>query len=301
MTPLQHVHAGDTVRVVSEETWAELDLEEVAHHNYSKEPEPEPEQQQQPAVEEFWEKKVLNDYATCQLMEEMFAEVSELDEDAKKAHEIDSKRVLMRELAKTDMEDWTPAQVSTWIGLMELGPDAEEVLDAVLRGCSGTDIKMLDDKAEIAKRCRNEGGGALGNRLEGGWEGVAKTMCAKRDEMVYLSEHLEEIEAMEAAARKGSIQLQSSRDLANFFDKMTKTFEPKTVAEAWNHGAIPIDKMGLIFGLGSKWSKKAHVGAKFADERAARLEKEEKAIGDLMASDMEGWTTQQVGEWCGLM
>ena len=63
---------------------------------------------------------------------------------------------------------------------MELPPDAEEVLEMVIHDDV---LELGDDKAEIAKRCRKNAGRRRAPTV-GGWEGVATTVVAKRDEMV---------------------------------------------------------------------------------------------------------------------
>jgi hypothetical protein len=238
-------------------------------------------------AELFWEQQVLHDDASCRLMEQMFGAEGIVDEDAATSAAWAKKRAL----AEVGMAQWTQQQIVEWTTLLGLEPDAEDAVEAVLSKQNAAGLKDLSDRKSLAKELRRQGG-ATNAPADGGWEGVADAIIKKRDEMLYISEHLDEF------SKAGG----SADDINKMFDQLVRSMDAKDVSAAlWCMGAIPLSKLATVWGLGSKWARRAQVGGRFHEERLRRKEQEEGQMKKLMSTEMADWSHEQVLEWCGLI
>lgn len=234
----------------------------------------------------FWQEAVIHDEAACHLMEQMFGLSDLADADRDKAAELEKKRAL----AEIGMVNWTQLQRADWVVLLGLPPDAEDVVESFLVGLSGAELAQLSDPNRLCKQLRKLGRSA--SAPQGGWGDVANCILKARDEMLYLSEHLEEFASKEGV---------SSDDLTKMFDQLVANMDEKDVSAAWRMGAIPVVLVASIWGLASKWTKRAQVGGKFALAREQRKKDEEAQMQGLISTPMEQWSREQVLEWSGLI
>jgi hypothetical protein len=238
-------------------------------------------------ADSFWEEKILRDDNSCKLMERMFGAEGLVDKDGAKAAEIERTRAL----AEIGMENWTSAQMIEWIMLLDLDPDVEDVVEDVLTRLSSAEVKELSDPKILGKMLRKHC--SSGGAPPGGWGSVASQLVQMRDQMVYMSEHLEEFASGNAT---------SSDDVMQMFDQLVRGMDEKDISSVWSAGGIPMDKVASVWGLGSRWAKRAQMGGrKFNLARQQRKQREEAEIKDLISTQMERWSSEQVMEWCGLI